>query len=173
MNIIGEIEKAHSKEITVSICTYIGDDPMRFREAFNVFLNGTALQKQRIAWVIGDVLESHPDLLKPHIKPFIDNMMIEGQHPAIYRNTVRVLQNYPIPEDYWGIIVDRCFQFINSKETPVAIQVFSMTILLNIIKYVPELKLELQESLESQIPYQTAGFINRAQKTLKALEKVS
>jgi hypothetical protein len=47
-----------------------------------------------------------------------------------------------------------------------------MTVLLNIVKYVPELKEELKIIIEDQMPYASAGFQSRGKKTLKALEKI-
>jgi hypothetical protein len=55
---------------------------------------------------------------------------------------------------------------------PIAIKVFSMTVLFNISKNVPEFRDELAIIIEDQMPYGSAGFKSRGKKTLKGLSKL-
>lgn len=47
-----------------------------------------------------------------------------------------------------------------------------MTLALNIVEKIPELKDELRFIIEEQMPFGTAGFKNRGAKTIAALEKL-
>jgi hypothetical protein len=91
---------------------------------------------------------------------------------AVKRCIIGILQDADIPEVEEGILADRCFQFLNSAKETIAVKVFSMTVLFRIVKKYPELKMELKESIQSQLPFGSAGFKNRGQKVLKALEKI-
>jgi hypothetical protein len=122
--------------------------------------------------VVGEVARKHPDLANEHLEKMVLNLRKENLHDAIKRNTVRVLQEITIPEILWGDAADVCFKLLLSKNEPVAVKCFSMTVLLNIVRHIPELKEELKIIIEDQIPYSSAGFKSRGIKTLKALEKI-
>jgi len=84
------------------------------------------------------------------------------------RNILRFLQDIEIPKRFYGIVTDRCFALMDTKE-PIAVRVFSMTVLANIAKQEPDLKKELRIAIEDQLPYASAGFLSRARKVLKGL----
>jgi hypothetical protein len=54
---------------------------------------------------------------------------------------------------------------------PIAVRVFSMSVLANITRHEPDLKKELRIIIEDQLPFASAGFRARAKKVLKELEK--
>ncbi|GHN02752.1 hypothetical protein WSM22_42410 [Cytophagales bacterium WSM2-2] len=56
------------------------------------------------------------------------------------------------------------------KKEPVAVRVFSMTVLGNLAVKVPELRNELIPLIEDQMPYVSAGFVSRGRKVLKQLK---
>jgi hypothetical protein len=58
---------------------------------------------------------------------------------------------------------------MNTKQ-PIAVRVFSMTVLCNLAGKLPELKNELIPLIEDQMPYGSAGFISRGRKVLKDLK---
>ncbi len=86
------------------------------------------------------------------------------------RNTVRVLQDIEIPDNLKGILAEKCFEFLTSNQEPVAVRVFSMTILANMAKKLPDLKKELSIIIEDQMPFASAGFISRGTKVLKQIK---
>ena len=50
-----------------------------------------------------------------------------------------------------------------------AVKVFAMSVLSQLVDGVPELSQELRIIIEDQLPYASAGFISRARKVLKDL----
>jgi len=108
----------------------------------------------------------------PYLPEMVANLKKPDLHAAAKRNTVRFFQEIEIPEALWGEVADVCFKFLENGEEAVAVRVFSMTVLLGIVKKVPELKDELKFLIEDQLPYGTAGFKHRGKKTLKALDKI-
>lgn len=162
----------HSKENTSLIVEYIGNDGERCDRLMNLFLHGEYRVIQRAAWVVGDLARLYPDMVMPYLPAMVANLRKPDLHVAAKRNTVRFFQEIEIPEELWGDVADICFNFLGSSEEPVAVKVFSMTVLLGIVKKVPELKDELKYLIEDQLPYGTSGFKNRGLKTLKALDKI-
>jgi hypothetical protein len=172
MDIRKQLLTEHSKLNTELISNYIGNQQERFDILMTLFLKDESRVTQRAAWVVGDVARKYPDLVNNHLEKMVLNLRKENLHDAIKRNTVRVLQEITIPETLCGEAADVCFKLLLSKNEPVAVKCFSMTVLLNIVKHIPELKEELKIIIEDQMPYASAGFKSRGNKTLKALEKI-
>ena len=124
---------------------------------------------QRAAWVFSKCIDIEVELVKPHIGILLDNLN-NTPSDAVKRNTLRVLQNVELPEEHWDQAVDKCFAYLEDRKEAVAIQVFAMTILANIVSHYPELKNELKILLEDRMEYGSAGFQSRAKKILKQLE---
>lgn len=172
MDLRKQLLTTHSKENTTLIVNYINGDRKRFNKLMKLFLYDEYRVIQRAAWVVGDVARLHPEIVMPYIPEMVENLKKPDVHIAAKRNTLRFLSETEIPEEQWGELAELCFDYLTSMEEPVAIKVFSMTVLLSIVKKVPELKDELYYAIEDQLPYGTAGFKSRGKKTLKALEKI-
>lgn len=150
-------------------------DPSQFSLLMSHFLDDAGegyRLPQRAAAVVNEVCEKRPDFLMPYYERIILNLR-NDIHDAVKRNTVRLLQFHHIPEDLLGEAADICFEQLQSAKEPIAIKVFSMTVLFNIVKRVPELKSELEYMIEEQMPYGSAGFISRGRKILKALKSIN
>ena len=163
----------HSKENTTLIVEYIGNDAERCDTLMKLFLYGHYRVIQRAAWVVGDLARLQPDLVMPYLPEMVANLQKPDLHVAAKRNTVRFFQEIELPEALWGDVADICFKFLDNSQEAVAVRVFSMTVLLNIVKKVPELKDELKYIIEDHLPYGTSGFKNRGKKTLMALDRIA
>lgn len=172
MDLRKQLLTTHSKENTMLIVNYIGNDSERFAALMELFLGDEYRVCQRAAWVVGDAARNRPQLVAPYLERMVLNLKRPNLHVAVKRNTVRVLQEIELPESLWGEAAEACFNLLGSSEEAVAVKVFSMTVLLQIVKKVPELKDELKYLIEDQLPYGTSGFKNRGKKTLKALDKI-
>ncbi len=171
MTLRNDILKEHSKPHAEYLAKTIGADQEAFDDLVDLFLADEYRVTQRAAWVFRICADAHPWLLKKHLKSIIENLQ-NPVHDAVKRNTLRILQFVQIPDDLMGVTAEMCFKFLHSGSEPIAVKVFSMTVLYNIVKEYPELKEELKISIEDQLPYASAGFKSRAQKTLKALERL-
>ncbi|MEZ4830041.1 MAG: hypothetical protein R3C61_27725 [Bacteroidia bacterium] len=170
MNLREEIGKENSKENTVRIAQYIGNDPQRIAEMMDVFLEGSFVESQRAAWVFSYVAEQNPGQMIPYLPLMLRNLE-NPVHDAVIRSTIRFMQDIKIPEDIIGEVADRCYAYLQSPQVPVAIRVFSMTVLYNISNTWPELKQELILMIEAHMDYGSAGFKSRGKKLLHKLRK--
>jgi len=171
LNLKEAILKEHSKEQCNKIVAYVGGKTSRFSELVNLFLVGPYRVTQRAAWPLSCCIEKNPKLIEPHLKQVLNFAMRPGVHDAVKRNVVRLLQFVDIPRKLQGLTAKMCFQFFSDKKEPIAVRVFSMTVLSNLAKELPELKNELIPMIEDQMPYGSAGFISRGRKVLKELKK--
>ena len=171
MNLQKELLSEHSKKQAIKVATFIGDNPERFKELMHLFFNSEYRLTQRAAWVTSICATNHPALIMPYLNKMIDNLK-KPVHDAVKRNTVRILQHIDIPTKLMGKTADICFQLLANSSEAIAIKAFSMTVLMNITKKQPDFKTELKILIEDQLPYASAGFLSRAKKTLKELDKL-
>jgi len=171
MDLKKELLREHSKTQRDYIVNYIGNDEQRFEELMQLFLNDEYRVTQRASWVVSECSERFPFLITPYLESIILNLK-NDVHDAVRRNTIRVLQFVEIPEPLFGITSEFCFELLASKKEPVAIKAFSMSVLFEIVKKIPELKTELQVLIEDQMPYSSPAFTSRGGKILKALKKI-
>jgi len=159
----------HSIAVTRKIVDYVGSNPARFKVLIDIFMTGPYRITQRAAWPLSYCVEAHPALITPHFKVMLDRLEQPQSPVAVRRSIVRLLQFVDIPVRYHGRVATRCFGFLQDKKEPVAIRVFSMTVLANLVRHEPELGKELKVILEDNLPYGSAAFVSRARKTLKML----
>jgi hypothetical protein len=166
MDILQLLRSEHSKKQTDRIVRYIGDDPTRFAVLMALFFKGEYRITQRAAWPLSYCVRAHPALIGPYFKRLLDNLARKDIHVAVIRNTLRLLQDVDIPKRFHGRIMSTCFDFIQSPETPIALKVFSLTILANLSSVYPEIRGELKLIIEEQWEHATPGFRSRAKKVL-------
>ncbi|MDN5210682.1 hypothetical protein QQ020_01445 [Fulvivirgaceae bacterium BMA12] len=171
MNLKKALLKDHSRAHALYLADYIRQDEDRFGELMQLFFDEPYLITQRAAWVVGICGEKHPSLIMPYLEKMILNLD-NDIHDAVKRNSLRILQDMDLPDNLIGPAADICFRLLSARDEPVAVKVFSMTVLLNVVKKVPELKNELKIIIEDQMPYGSAGFVSRGRKTLQALSKI-
>lgn len=172
MNIRNELLKEHSKKQQLKMARYIGNDKVKFKELMGNFLSDDHRITQRAACVMNLVVGDFPSLIRPYLKKSID-LLDKPVHVAIKRNLLRIMQTTVIPENLRGKTVDSCYMLINSANESLAVKVFSITVILNITKYHPELKNELKDTVIELMKKDHSPAIQaRGRNTLKALGKI-
>ena len=168
MNIREELLKyqVHSKEQALRISDYANASSERFQELMNCFLSEDVTLAQRAAWSVSWAAQKNPEIVQPHIGSLVNQLGRKDVHVAVIRNSVRVLENLDIPSKFHGEILDACFNFVQKRETPIAIKAFSLTILFKLSKIYPEIKNELRTIILQNMDYETAAFRSRGKKIL-------
>lgn len=169
MKLREEILKEHSKARCSKIVKWVGSSQQRFDELFNLFLKDEYRVVQRAAWPVSYCVIAHPFFIRKHWKQLINNLKKPVLHDAVKRNSIRLMQNLEIPGKYSGEVMNICFGYLESPAEPLAVKVFSMSVLCNMAMKYPDIKTELKLVIEDQLPQQTAGFKSRAKKVLKQL----
>ncbi|MFY0626630.1 MAG: hypothetical protein JXR07_10055 [Reichenbachiella sp.] len=171
MNLKTELAKPRSTNQVRKIAAFIGSDPDLFHELMEVFFGTEHRQTQLAAHIMSHCFDNFKELIEPYIPQLIENLTANPE-VSIKRNTVRILQDQDIPEEYQGQLYDSCFQYLVSSNEPIAVKAFSMTIAANMASIYPELKNELKPVIEEQILYGSPGLKSRGKKTLKHLMKL-
>ena len=125
---------------------------------------------QRAAWSVTWATKNNPEIIKPYIKDLVKQIQRKDVHPAVIRNSVRILEKINIPEEFHGEVMNACFVFIETPATPAAIKAFSLTTLFNLSKHYPEIKSELKMIIEERWDTETAAFRSRGRKILNEIK---
>jgi len=162
----------HSRSQATKIADYVGASEARFGKLIGVFMGGPYRITQRAAWPLNICVERHPGLLLPHLKKILAHLRSPEAQISVIRNVVRMLQFVDIPPPLQGNVLDICLTFLQSRETPVAVKVFSMTVAANIAQREPSLARELRLIIGDQISSSSPSFVSRARKVLRTLAMV-
>jgi hypothetical protein len=169
MNLRDQILKEHTKANCDLILQWVGNSQKRFDELFDLFLHDDYRVVQRAAWPLSYAVIAKPALIKKHFKALIQNLHQPGLHPAVKRNTMRLLQDIDLPERYQGEIMDTCFSYIADPVEAPAVKAFSLTVLEKLSHTYPEIKSELKTIINDRWEFETAAFHSRARKILQRI----
>lgn len=168
MTIESLLLEEHSRNQKNIIVEYVLKDEKHFKELMTCFFEGESRVCQRAAYPLLDLILAQPNWFKPYFKKFLKKLEAPKNHPAILRNTVRILAEIDIPKKYEMQFLDKCIEYILDNDLPVAIRAFAITVAGKITKPHPELYDELKMIVTDQMEYpQKPAFRYRANRILK------
>lgn len=127
-------------------------------------------QGNRLAWVLGKLLEEHREWFAPlsdDLLEWLPGVTTQG----IVRSFLRAVAMDPPPKSKESDWIDFCFSLFNDPQVDIAVRVHALQILHNYCRRYPDLSHELESSIHAQMPYLSTGLKNRAKKVLKSIEK--
>lgn len=170
MNIRERLAEKHSRDLTMSIVKFVGDDKERFKELVTLVLKEDNKIAHWAAWPMSYVANKYPQLLKPWISKLLDKLEDKTIHHGTRRNILRAFESIDIPEKLEGRAVDLFLKDIADPSHPPAITSFAITAATRICAKYPELVTELNLLLDPlrQRP-QPASITVRLRNAAKAL----
>jgi hypothetical protein len=171
MNIKEELLKEHSKAHALKIAGYACSSPKNLKELMNCFMSNDYRLAQRAAWSVNWAARKQPEMIRPYLKDLILVLEKKDVHDAVIRNSLRILEDVEIPENYHGIVLNTCFNFMEKPEFPLAFKAYSMTIIEKLSKLYPEIRQELKLIIEENWENATPAFRARGKKILASLAK--
>lgn len=128
----------------------------------------------KIAWRSAYLLDLVHDIDPQALDEQLETIIQRTPHltnQSIRRHYLRILTQHNLDELADGQLLDCCFSWLQTQETPIAVKAHCMQIIFNLTRAYPELKSELKAVLENLLPYGSKGEVNRAKKILSAIEK--
>lgn len=171
MNIREELlrQQIHFKKHSIAITEFAASSDKNFKDLIDCFLSKDIRVAQRAAWSVSWAAEKYPEMVQPYIGVLVDQLKRKDVHNAVIRNSLRILEDVIIPEKFHGEVMDACFQFLQNRETAIAIKAFALTVLFNLSKIYPDIKNELRIIIEENMEYETAAYRSRGKKILTQL----
>jgi hypothetical protein len=146
------------------------DNPKLLRNLVELALTGIDPHAHRASRVVCICCEHFPELFKPY-SALIINMLKKIPSKSVLRNFLKIYAEVPMKITNKGklVLLNQCFDFLTLPDFPVAVKVFSMQILYNLSREMPEIGLELYNLLEDQLPFSSPGYASRAKRIMKKL----
>lgn len=166
MDLPARLQHRFDRETMMQIVDYVTDNIDRFKELINLLLTGSKKVSEGSSWPLSYCVERCPDWIYPHIGKVLRFMEESDPTAGTRRNVMRALQFVVIPKRFHARTIDLAFRLLKSSAEPVAVKVFSMTVLAQLAEEYPDLKRELMLVIEEQLPHSSAGFRSRARKIL-------
>lgn len=171
MDIRNALLKEQSKKQVDLIVNYISSNPKLFDELMQCFYSDNQKLKLRASWCLSYCIENYPPLLNPYLEKLLP-ILCQPVHQGIKRNIVRALMFVSLPEQYEAIVANTCFELLKAGDESIAVRANAMTVLANICRKHPDMKYELQQAIQLQLPYASTGFKARAKNILKQLNSI-
>ncbi len=164
------LDQGHSVILRNEIVDYVGKSSARMKALMSFFFHEEWCYNQRASWTLSFIAKKHPLLIAPYLPQMVHNLE-DAKHDAVIRNTLRLFEDIPIPEEVEGLLLDKCFQYVRSPQYAIAIRCFSITVLGKIALKYPDIKGEVIAELNEHLPHGSAGFKVRARRVIKLLQK--
>lgn len=165
------LNQPYCKKTTENVVGYVIAHLEKMSELIELFQQKNQRISVYAGWVLSYIAEQNPTLITKHLPIIIKTLDNKKNNSALIRNVFRTLQFVVIPKKYEGYVLNKGFEFLNNKNSPIAVKVFAMTVIFNLSKKYPEIQNELKPSLENQLEHASAGFKSRATKILNKLDK--
>jgi hypothetical protein len=170
MNIKQELLKEHSKSNAERIAEYACASKEHFAELIECFLGDEKRVAQVAAYSVNKAVKLKPLLIYPFMKDVVLLLEKKNVHGSITRNAVNILELIDIPEEHHAEVMNRCFAFIENPQTDIAVKASSLTVLYNLSKIYPEIRVELKLIIEERWEFETAAFKARGRKILASIK---
>lgn len=121
-------------------------------------------------WLLGGILEENPKQVAPIVSYCFEHRD-QWTFPGIKRTVAKMLWLAGVPEEIEGLAVDELFKWILDPKVKVAVKVYGMDALCNMVLKYPDLKEELLIVIDDQWDKNSVAFRARAKKVLKALKQ--
>jgi hypothetical protein len=169
MDLKAEILKEHSKPHALKIASYACSSATHFKALMKFFMSNDYRLAQRAAWSVSWAARKQPGMIAPYFKDLVGALERTDVHDAVIRNSLRILEEAAVPEEFHGRVMNACFGFLEDFKKPLAFKVYSMTILFQLSKIYTEIRQELKLLIEANWDNATPGFKNRGKKILDSL----
>lgn len=152
-------------DFVVEICR---KNPKLFDELFEMVVQNTEPLSRRAIWALDHLTEQEPELMASKIIPLIEAYP-NFKHDGLKRHSFRILRRHEIPEEQELVLIDWCFQIINSAKESIALKAHAMDILYEFSNKEPDIKTELAATIELQLHNASTGIKNKSKRMLKKL----
>lgn len=146
-------------------------NPELFSEIYHLAFSSHKTLAWKAAWVLSHLCELRPDLFYDKTQD-LQQLLQSSPFDGVRRSVLYILSFCPV--SHFNVeFINTCFEWMLSPKQAVAIQMYSMRVLLNVCRQMPEFKAELQLCLENTDPNSySKGYTSARRKTLIALTKL-
>lgn len=108
-----------------------------------MMFNKDPQKSMRATWLMLHASFAHPELVKKQLPYIIKFLKQPNLHTGAIRNSIRLFQEFDLPEKYCAEMFDICINYTKNGTMPHAVRAFSINVLGLICKKYPDLKHEV------------------------------
>ncbi len=113
--------------------------------------------KEYSSWLLVHLLKSKKFELNHYYPEFVD-LLFKTDDQTVLRNVTNCISMMPITDYRESELIDLLINFIKDYENKVALQVYSMKLLVQFVKKYPELKVEILEIIDLHAEGKTVAY---------------
>ncbi len=134
---------------------------------------GSQRQQYIGSWVISRAVEMQPDIMDDITHQTCLKGIARNKEGGFRRNICRIWQfALPDSEDLKMQVLETALNLLYDHKQDIAVRVFSITVLENLLQYYPEIKEEVGFILEREYDQATPSFRVRADRFTKAVKRL-
>ncbi|MCH2224391.1 MAG: hypothetical protein MK066_06435 [Crocinitomicaceae bacterium] len=122
-------------------------------------------------WILVHLTKSDSSLVQQYYTPLVD-VLFKTNNQTILRNITNVLNHLSITTYRESEVIDLLINFIQDANNKVALQVYSMYVLIQFVHIYPELKQEIIEIIELNSIQKSAAYNAAYRNFLQAAKKI-
>jgi len=151
----------------------IGNSQEKYNEMVAVALMDKYPVSMRAARILTLCKSKNQTLVKPHIKTIVQSLKsikVEG----VKRGFLKILSEVPdiINEDCIGLLTDLAFDWMGDPKKAIAIRVYSIDLLMHVVKKYPDLGHEFASNMETIMEDGSSGLKSKCKHTLRKLNNI-
>lgn len=172
MNIHEKILEIRTTFDKVAFVQYFNDRPEEFDELMQCIFNLEEYPyKEYASWILIHVSQSGKIDLQHYYPQLVDTLFTTDDQ-TVLRNVSRSMHQMKVTDYRESEFVDLLISFIQDHKNKVALQVYSMYLLVQFIQKYPELKDEITEIIALHRPGKTAAYRSAERNFLKSVAKI-
>jgi len=122
-----------------------------FEQVFKIALSTEYPYAWRAAWCVHKILPKYLSFLNQNVNSILKSFP-HFSHHGQQGCMIKVLNNLDYDLENSGQLIDQCIQFLNNENIPDYVKYYSMELLVNTAKKMPEFKDEFSFFIEEAIP---------------------
>ncbi len=160
-----------SLRLTMLTAHMVYEKPSLADSLIEVAIKEKAPWANRASAVLIKCTEKNAGLITPYFKKIVKNLP-HLKSAGSCRNFLKILSetDYDFTEKEKSILLGCCFDYLEG-ESEVGVKIFSIDILYRLSKEFPEIRKELVDLLENQMTEASPGFISRASKAIRNIQR--
>jgi len=156
------------------MASYAAENPAFFLKLYKYSFSTDRQLAFKASWCLTKVCDVYPEGFYNFL-PEIIQTISKIDNESVLRSLLRIISMSNIDklgESLHGLLADFCLSRLNSRESAVAIKMYSMEIVYRLSLLYPELANELASSIRIIMEDGSAGITSRGSKTLKKLARI-
>lgn len=124
------------------------------------------------SWILTHIAKWDKSVVAPFYNNLIDNILVESDNQTVLRNNLNTIHCLEISDYKESEFIDRLISFIQNGENKVALQVYSIYLLVHFIKKYPDLKIEIVPLVEMYYTDRSPAYKAAVRKFMQKIKKI-